>query len=185
MSGESRPLCRRSGSQCVSSIISAFVQRSGDPAVDMHFRRMSFDPHEVKTACGLQSQIGYKLGPHICIALGIQLSLTMQESSKNTHDILTDRPDLKVSFLHPHRGDLRQKFRNVVRFLTSRQGEGAIPVVTNAEEDSAARPPEPRILIADARTINPRPKAVVIQSFTIKSGVSKSILWQSIATDRQ
>ena len=92
-------------------------------------------------------------------------------------------PDLKVSVLHSQRSDCRQKFRTVVGLLTSKQGEGAIPVVTNAEEDSAARPSEPCILIADACTIDPHNNTVVILSFTFKS--RKHILQQGLATDGQ
>ena len=77
------------------------------------------------------------------------------------------------------------KFRTAVGLLTPRQGEGANPVVTNAEEDSAARPSEPRILIADACTSGPRHNAIVIQSFTFKSCVCKHTHRQRTATDSQ
>ena len=85
----------------------------------------------------------------VCIALSVQLSLTLQESSSYTHDTLTVRPDLKVS-LYTHGANCRQKSRTVVGLLTSRHSEGAMPVITKAEEDSVALPSDPRILIADA-----------------------------------
>ena len=90
-------------------------KRSGGPP-DVDVCRMSFDPHEVEIVRGLQSQLRYKHGPQIRSALGIQLSLTLQESSSNTHDMLTARPDLEVSFMYTHRGDCRQKFRRVCGF---------------------------------------------------------------------
>ena len=87
--------------------------------------------------------------------------------------------------MHTHRGDCRQKFRTTVGLLTSWQGEGAIPVITIAEEHSAARPSEPCILIAHACTISSRHNAAVILSFTFKSRVCKNVDWQSVATHGQ
>ena len=60
----------------------------------------------------------------------------------------------------------------------ARQGERAITVLTNTEEDSTARPSESRILIADACPISLRPNAVVILSFTFKPRVCKDVFWQ-------
>ena len=91
--------------------------------------------------------------PTIRIAFVVELSLTLQETNSNTHDILPIRPDLKVYVFHSHRSDSRQKLRTVVGLLTPRQSGRAIPVIINTEEDSTARPSESRILIAYARTL--------------------------------
>ena len=122
------------------------------------------------TAAPVPSQ----LTPQIRSAFVVQVSLTLQESSSNTHDILAIRPDLKVSVLHSHRSDCRQKLRTLVGLLTPKQSERA-----------TARPSESRILIADACTLSPRHNAVVTLSLTFKPRVCKDVVWQNIAHDEQ
>ena len=120
----------------------------------------------------------------VCIALSVQLSLTLQESSSNTHDTITVRLDLKVS-LHTHGADCRQKSRMVGGSLTSIHNGGAILVITNAEEDSAARPSDPRIPNADASPSVHASTLPRFLSFKVKSCVCKDVYRQRIATNGQ
>ena len=103
------------------------------------------DPNHVNTTCGLQFQLRYKLGPQIRIALGISENQVAIRTTYSLSDLISWFP-----------------------FCTRIAAIAARSSVTNAEEDTAARPSEPHTLIADARTIGPRNNAVVILSFTLE-----------------
>ena len=83
-----------------------------------------------------------------------------------------------------HRSNGGQQLRPVDGLLTSRQGEGAIPVVVDAKEYSTACSPEPRILIADACSNSPGHDTVIVFGFPFESLIRKNTVWQGAATDR-
>ena len=68
--------------------------------------------------------------------------------------------------------------------LASTLGEGAVSVVVDAEEHSAACPSKPRVLIAETCSIGPGHDTVIVFGFPFESLIRKDTVWQGVATDR-
>ena len=111
--------CLRSSSgrcQRVCSIISSFFQSGSDLPVDVNFCRMPRSRAVAWTSVSAPSHT-HPTNQH-CLRCTIVSHL--QETSSNTHGILTIRPDLKVSVLHSHRSDCRRKLRTFCCFVHAR-----------------------------------------------------------------
>ena len=109
------------------------------------FCRVSFDPHEVKLSRGLSVSAPSQTHPTDPHRLRCSIVSHLAR--------VAIRSDLNVSVLNSHRSDCCQKPRTVDSLLTPEQSERAIPIITDTEEDSPARPYQ-------AQKLNPpgRPK---------------------------
>ena len=144
-------MCHNSRRQCVRSIVSSFVQSGGDPPVNVDFFLCPLIHTKLTCRVAFSLTSVTNLSHRSASPSLFNWAFSLQETSSNTHDVITIRSDLQVSVLYSHR----------------RACPSAMPVITNTEEDSTSRPSESRILIADACPINQRHYPFIAPGFTV------------------
>ena len=116
-------------------------------------------------------QHGLKLVPQILVFLIALLGLATYTTGCKSHDEFTVLPDLEIPIVDFHRRNDGKQLSTVVSLLTSRQGEGAVPVIVDAEAYTATCSSEPRVLVADACSIGPGNDTVMVLGFPLESRV--------------
>ena len=145
----------------------------------------SFDPHKVKTRCGLKSQLCPKFVPQICVALVALLRLTTCTAGRNAHYILTVS-DL-ISRFPSCTCIAAMTANNSARLsVCSRPGKVKEQFLSSLmpKNFSTACFSEPRVLIADTRPTGPGHDTGIVFGFPFESRIRKDTVWQGVATDR-